>query len=120
MDRRVEFAVNVMRNELAEQLSVIELSKRASLSPSRLRELFKKEIGESPSQFLRELRVQRAEHLLKTTFLSVKEIAFVTGAKNVSGFVRRFRGRHGVTPGVFRAQWQGAMTEQLKGEPNGD
>jgi len=54
--------------------------------------------------YLRELRMQRAQHLLASTFLSVKEIAFVSGINDVSTFVRTFKRRYGVTPSEFRGR----------------
>jgi transcriptional regulator GlxA family with amidase domain len=80
------------------------LSKSVNLSPMRLRQLFKKETGRSPMQYLRGLRMQHAEHLLGTTFLTVKEVAFVTGVQHVSSFVHAFKARSGITPGEFRAR----------------
>ena len=104
MDRRVKFAMNIISNNPAEQFSVVALSRRVSLSPTRLRQLFKKEIGKTPSRFLRDLRLQHAAHLLTSTFLSVKEIAFLSGAKDVNAFTRAFKSSYGVTPTRFRYQ----------------
>jgi len=55
-------------------------------------------------RYLRDLRMKHAEHLLRTTFLSVKEVAFVSGMNDVSSFVRDFKRRYGATPGTFRAR----------------
>ena len=48
--------------------------------------------------------MKHAEQLLRTTFLSVKEVAFVSGMNDVSSFVRDFKRRQGVTPRKFRAR----------------
>jgi transcriptional regulator GlxA family with amidase domain len=58
----------------------------------------------SPMQHLKYLRIQQAEQLLRDTFLSVKEIAFRCGAKDLSHFVRDFKRRKGLTPTAFRSQ----------------
>lgn len=57
-------------------------------------------------QYLKDLRMGEADKLLRTTFLSVKEIAFLVGARDLSHFVRAFKKDHGVTPTEFRAQRQ--------------
>ena len=62
-------------------------------------------------QYLRELRMRHAELLLRSTFLSVKEIAFVIGVKHVSSFVHAFKREHGLTPGEFRAQNEPLLNE---------
>src|SRR5882724_9585079 len=106
MDARVERAIIVLHRSLRNQLSMCALSRSVNLSPSRLRQLFKLDTGRSPLQYLKELRVQHAEGLLRSTFLSVKEVAFVSGLKDISHFVRDFKKRHGVTPSEFRIRMQ--------------
>jgi transcriptional regulator GlxA family with amidase domain len=104
MDARVEVTIKMMHRSMADRVSLTLLSRSVNLSPGRLRELFKKETGRSPMQYLRGLRMQRAEHLLRSTFLSVKQVAFASGVKHVSSFVSDFKKRHGLTPSEFRAR----------------
>lgn len=109
MDPRVAAVIGVMRESLIERVSVGALSKRVNLSSTRLRQLFKREIGRSPLQYLGDLRMDHAELLLGSTFLSIKEVAFVCGVKDVSNFVRRFKRRRGLTPTEFRARMQPSL-----------
>jgi transcriptional regulator GlxA family with amidase domain len=102
LDRRVAAAIGVMRESLAGQVSVSTLSKHVNLSPTRLRQLFKVETGCSPMRYLRDLRMQRAERLLRDTFLSIKEITLLIGVRDVSHFVRDFKKVVGLTPREFR------------------
>jgi len=104
MDPRVKAVIGIMVELVADQASVRTLSRSINLSPSRLRQLFKKETGRSPMQYLRVLRMKKAEHLLRSTFLSVKEVAFLSGGKDASHFVRDFKKHCGLTPTEFRAQ----------------
>lgn len=91
-----------MEQDLASDLLVNDLSKRVNLSPTRLQQLFKRETGQSPSQYLRGLRMKRAEQLLQDTFLTIKEIMFQCGVKDPSHFTRDFKRRYGMTPTDFR------------------
>ena len=104
MDPRVKAAISRMRATLSAPLSVQALSTRVNLSQTRFRQLFKEETGRSPMQYLRDLRIQHAELLLRTTFFSVKEITFMSGEKDVSHFVRYFKKQYGLTPSEFRAR----------------
>src|SRR6266446_190711 len=104
MDPRVTETICFMQESLAGAISVETLANRVRLSPSRLRRLFGNETSQSPMEYLANLRMQNAERLLKTTFLSIKEIAFNCGSKHVSTFVRQFKKRHGLTPTRFRAR----------------
>jgi transcriptional regulator GlxA family with amidase domain len=83
-----------------------ELARAVNLSPSRLSHLFKSETGVSIGSFARTRRIDVARTLLATSFLSVKEIAAVTGAGDPSHFVRNFRRAVGMTPGSYRRSTQ--------------
>jgi AraC-like DNA-binding protein len=62
-----------------------------------LRHLFKQETGTTPGQYLKAIRLKRAATLLRTTFMSVKEIAMNVGLTTASYFVREFRKSYGMT-----------------------
>jgi transcriptional regulator GlxA family with amidase domain len=104
MDARVTIAIEMMRNSIAEELSTRRLSDRVNLSPMRLRQLFKKETGRSPMQYLKHMRMKHTEVLLLNTFLTVKEITLRCGISDVSHFVRDFKKQHGLRPSEFRAR----------------
>jgi GT2 family glycosyltransferase len=74
-----------------------------NLSGSRLRHLFKAEIGTTPSQYLKRLRLERARTQVATTFLSVKEIMAEVGLADESHFVRDFQRAFGMSPRQYRA-----------------
>lgn len=111
IDARVAAVIHFMNGSVGEALTMQGLSKRVNLSPTRLRQLFKKETGRSPMKYLRELRMRHAERLLRSTFLSVKEIAFVIGVRHASSFVHAFKRVHGLTPTEFRAQSEPTLNE---------
>ena len=73
-----------------------------NLSPSRFRHLFKQETGTSPAQYLKEFRLRKAEKMLRTTFLSVKQMLKQVGIGSNSHFVHDFRKMHGMTPTAYR------------------
>jgi transcriptional regulator GlxA family with amidase domain len=103
IDARVESVISLM-NRLEPTQSICTLSKSVNLTPARLRQLFRKNTGRSPMQYLKDLRMRRAEGLLENTFLSVKEIALLCGVGDVSHFVRDFKNTHGSTPTEYRVQ----------------
>ncbi|MGH9881794.1 MAG: helix-turn-helix domain-containing protein [Pyrinomonadaceae bacterium] len=61
------------------------------------------ETGLTLMQYLKLVRMQEAEHLLRTTFLSVKEIMNRVGINNESYFSREFMKAHGLAPGKYTA-----------------
>lgn len=110
MDIRVQVAIDRMKaGALCARPSLQEISESVNLSEARLRQLFKRATGRSPLQYLRHVRMEHAKQLLQATHLSVKEITFLTGEKDVSHFVRYFKKHAGLTPTEFRAQRAEAM-----------
>lgn len=103
LDARVKAVVELMRQSRG-HLSISILARSVNLSASRLRQIFHKETGQSPIQYLRVVRLSKAEELLQGTFLSVKEITSQCGIGDVSHFVRDFKEKYGMTPSEFRAQ----------------
>jgi AraC-like DNA-binding protein len=65
-------------------------------------------------QYLEDLRMQNAESTLRSTFLSIKEVAFVSGINDVSSFVRKFKKRYGLTPSKFRARSEALLNGPAK------
>jgi AraC family transcriptional regulator, arabinose operon regulatory protein len=102
MDRRIEFVISLLENDTSRAWDTRTLATLVNLSPSRFRHLFKQETGTSPRQYLRELRFRKAEVLLATTFMSLKEIAESIGLVSVTHFMKDFRERHGTTPRAYR------------------
>ena len=101
MDQRVRAAIAFMNTNLQRRLIPIEIAESVRLSPTHLRRLFKTETDASLARYLRELRLQRAKHLLETTFLSVKEVASSVGITGVSHFVRNFKRAYGLRPSEY-------------------
>jgi AraC-like DNA-binding protein len=57
--------------------------------------------GQTPSQFLRTIRLKRAAVLLSKESDNVAQIAYAVGFNNLSYFNRCFKEQFGVTPGKF-------------------
>src|SRR5262245_7472477 len=102
MDPRVQKVITLMREETRRETPLREMAEFVNLSPSRLRYLFKLQVGMAPAQYLRAFRMQRARELLETTFLSVKQIRTSVGVNDHSHFVREFKKSYGLTPAQYR------------------
>ena len=106
MDRRVELAITQIESDLARSWDVAQLALLVNLSASRFRHVFKEETGVSINQYLRERRLERAEFLLRTTFLSIKEVAMESGLSSTSHFVRHFKQKYRVSPRAYRSHFR--------------
>ena len=69
------------------RLRIDDLAKYTSLSPSHLSKLFKKEVGISISEYIREQKISTAQNLLIYSELSLIEITNHLGFASQSHFI---------------------------------
>ena len=74
------------------------LAEAVGLSPRQLRRRLRRLVGESPSAFLRRMRLERAAQLLAARTGTVAEVAYRVGFKNADHFSTAFRKHFGHTP----------------------
>ena len=79
--------------------NVNELARRLGVSRAHFTRLFTVETGCSPGKAIEVRRLQHARELAALSELSVKEICFASGYRNVSHFCAQFKKRFGCTPG---------------------
>ncbi len=90
----------------AEQLTVPQLAAMMFLSPSRFSALFSHEVGVSPAAYIRRLRLEHAQTLLRTTSHSSTAIAHEVGFTDGSQFSRAFQAVYHLSPTTYRARFR--------------
>lgn len=94
-------AIRLMHNGLSQGITVDEIARRLNISRAYLRNIFVNKTGISPQKYLMQLRMQRAEFLLKKPY-SITEVAVASGYNDVLQFSRIFSKYHGVSPTRYR------------------
>jgi len=84
--------------------SVPELVRKSGYSAEHLIRSLRRHYGATPTSFLADLRLRRAEDLLRFTNYPVSRVADESGWESVRHFERRFRERTGRSPREFRAE----------------
>lgn len=101
---RLKQATEYIHEHADQNPSLIEIAQQVSLSPYHFSRLFKQSTGLSPHQYLIDCRITQAKQLLKTTALSISEIAAQSGFTDQSHLARHFKRQFGVPPSQFRTQ----------------
>lgn len=91
-------AYEMMEGAVAEPLSRAEIAGRVGLSERQLGRLFSEKAGKTFSTAYREIRLTRAQELMRKTALPLTEIAYTCGFSSPSHFSSAFRAWAGVSP----------------------
>ncbi len=98
IDRFAEVVSWIMRN-LHADLSVEILARRACMSQDHFSKAFKSVLGEPPSTFVENLRLNEARRRLTKRQKTVQSVATCVGFANNGAFQRAFERRFGTRPG---------------------
>ncbi len=98
----VAAALRCIHSRLHQPLTVRDAAAAARLSPAHFSRVFKAQTGYSPYEYILLRRIDEAKHLLTSTGLSVKEVAYQVGYNSEENFIHSFQKKVGVSPGVFR------------------
>ena len=101
-DNRIAKTVLYIRKHLNEAIELEKLAEISCLSKDHFIRLFKKELGTTPLQYINQKKIEKAQLLLITEELAVKEIAFQLAFDDYSYFNRLFKKTTGVTPQEYR------------------
>lgn len=82
------------------------------LSGIHLARLFRRFSGQSFSDYLRSVRLERAKTLITSTYLPMQQIADKVGFANANYFYTLFKKEYGITPAEFRQHQAGGKGEK--------
>ena len=103
-DGSVEKAQEYIRTNFNnEDISLHAVSKFVNLSPTHFSAIFSKEVGKTFSEFLTEVRIEKAKELLLCTPKRSSEIAYEVGYSDPHYFSYAFKKMTGLSPREFRS-----------------
>ncbi len=88
--------------DLSNHLSLHVLADNLNISSSYLSSLFKKETGQTLTDYINTKRMDLARHLLKTTRLQIQTVAQHCGIMDVQYFSKVFKRSTGLSPKQYR------------------
>ena len=114
---RFQPVLEYMHEHLEAKLTIEQLSDLARMNRFHFIRAFKGAFGQSPYDFLTDLRITQAKRLLVHTRLSANEIGIQCGFFSASRFSAAFRQNTGMTPSAYRSK---VLSEQRSLEHFGD
>lgn len=99
---RLTLVFNHIDNHLQQPIQVSQLAELMCISTDHFSRIFRSVIGMGASQYIQTKRVERAQTLLLTSRLSIKEIAETVGIPNLSQFSKLFSKGTGHSPREYR------------------
>ncbi|WP_236690385.1 AraC family transcriptional regulator [Guptibacillus hwajinpoensis] len=112
--RQIYLVLEYIEEHLEESLPLERLSKVSTYSSFYFQKLFKGIVGETPANYVKRLRIERAAHLLiYEQGIPITEIAFMCGFTSLSYFTYSFNTYFQVSPKKWR---EGAYLEHFSRE----
>ncbi len=96
------YAVEMMESHVADPVTLEDLAQVAGVSPRQLNRLFREKLGLATMRYYRDLRLEKAQGLLRNAPMSLTEIALATGFASSSHFSRAYSARYGEPPSAYR------------------
>jgi AraC family transcriptional regulator len=95
-------AKNILLNNLKGDVSILDVARACNLSRGYFIHAFRETTGMTPYRWLQNERISRACELLRTSELSLSEVATACGFADQSHFTRAFASAVGTSPGSWR------------------
>jgi AraC-like DNA-binding protein len=102
VDGVVKRTVRYIQSHLSERMTIGKVSKALGKSERHLRRLFKQEMHITATDYIENIKMEKARELLTSTSLSVKEVASKVGFNHDWAFTRAFKRRCQRLPSSLR------------------
>lgn len=94
--------IQYVDHEFRNKLKLQDLARQFHINSTYLGQLFRRETGQSFSEYLNAKKIEEAQSLLKRTQLKISDIAVQVGFSNTDYFIDKFKVIVGVVPSVYR------------------
>ncbi|GIP15925.1 DNA-binding response regulator [Paenibacillus montaniterrae] len=95
-------AMQYMETYMAQSFTIKDISSYVHLNPSYFSVLFKDEVGVPFTDYVIQMRTEKAKALLRDSQLSLEQICERIGIQSTSYFIKMFKKSEGVTPKQYR------------------
>ncbi len=104
-EQRIDRAFRFLHQHFTEQISLADLAAEVHMTENSVCRFFKKMTGKAFSDYLNDLRVQRACQFLTESENAMPEVAYSAGFSSMTHFNRMFLKKKKMTPGAWRKKF---------------
>jgi AraC-like DNA-binding protein len=101
---QIDSVLSKITENFSEEVSAIDFARELNMSGTQFSRFFRRATGNTFTDFLNQIRVNRACQLLSTSDRQITQICYEVGFNNVANFNRRFLEVKGMTPRAYRQQ----------------
>ena len=105
-DDRIQKVLSYIRKNIYKTIDIDSLAAISCLSKDHFIRLFKKEINNTPLQYINQKKIEKAQLTLITDSMPVKNISYLLAYEDHSYFNRLFKKLTGVTPQQYRDRYK--------------
>ena len=105
-DDRIQKVLSYIRKNIYKTIDIDSLAAISCLSKDHFIRLFKKEINNTPLQYINQKKIEKAQRILITDSMPVKNISYLLAYEDHSYFNRLFKKLTGVTPQQYRDRYK--------------
>ncbi|WP_405563513.1 two-component regulator propeller domain-containing protein [Polaribacter sp. Asnod6-C07] len=104
-EKFIKKLVSIVEESMGDHLFSVEyLASEVGMSRANLYRKLKVILNETPVNFIKKIRLKRAEQLLKKNSMYISEIAYMTGFNNQKYFSKCFNKEYGISPTEYIKQ----------------
>ncbi len=103
--QKIAEATEIINNQVEFNFSIDYLSKKIWLSANKLQEGFKAMHSQTVTEYIRNVRLEKAERLLKTTDLTISEVVYTVGFTSRSYFSKIFKSKYNCNPKDYKKDY---------------
>ncbi len=118
-DPRFEIAKTFIRNNKHRLIGCEDVAKECCLSSKQLTRIFKTHTGQTLFEYIMDQRYRYSQNLLLQSNATIKEIGYMLGFENESGFISFFKRQSGMSPHMFRKQGSAIEDVRYQGKDGG-
>ena len=101
-ERMIDSVIAEIREHYTEDIQLTTLAAKYAVSSGRLSTMIKDELQMNFSDYIAQLRIQRAKELLEDETMSIQEIAEIVGYNDYFYFTKVFKKVQGISPSKYR------------------